>query len=107
MISIIRWLLGYVKFTFLNGFTEGFINDCFKNNLNIRNISEIENGITASADIKTYFRLHRIAFRHGGALLNEKDCRFSCIRLKIGGEFLSVWHFPFFLYRLWEDLSGM
>ncbi len=47
MISIIRWLLGYVKFTFQNGFTEGFINDCFENNLNIRNIAEIENGITA------------------------------------------------------------
>lgn len=66
MISIIRWLLGYVKFTFENGFTEGFINDCFKNSLNIRDIVEIQNGIEAKADIKTYVQLHRFALRHGG-----------------------------------------
>lgn len=93
MISIIRWLLGYVKFTFLNGFTEGFINDCFKNNLNIKDIAETENGITASADIKTYFRLHRIAFRHGG--------RVKAVKRK---------GLPFFLHPLknrWGILVGM
>lgn len=84
MISIIRWLLGYVKFTFLNGFTEGFINDCFKNNLNIRGISEIENGITAAADIKTYFKLQRIAFRHGGRVkvVKRKGLPFFFLPLK-------------------------
>lgn len=66
MIRIIRWILGYVKFTFQNGFSEGFINDCFKNNLNIKDIAKTENGISAKTDIKTYFKLHHIALRHGG-----------------------------------------
>lgn len=93
MIRIIRWLLGYVKFTFQNGFTEGFINDCFKNNLNIKDIAETENGITAAADVKTYFQLHRIAFRHGG--------RVKAVKRK---------GLPFFLHPLknrWGILAGI
>jgi len=66
MISMIRWFLGYIVFVFENGFTEGFINDCFENHIHLKDISQKGNGISAKTDIKTYFRLHRIAFRHGG-----------------------------------------
>lgn len=68
MISFIRWLLGYIKFSFKKGFAEGFINDCFENNLRLRDISQEDDGITAVTDIKTYFKLHRSAFRHGGVI---------------------------------------
>lgn len=68
MISFIRWLLGYVKFSFKNGFTEGFINDCFNKNINLKDIAQNADGITAKTDIKTYFQLHRIALHHGGTI---------------------------------------
>ncbi len=84
MISLIRWLLGYVKFSFENGFTEGFINDCFENEINIKDISQNDNGITAKTDVKTYFKLHRIAFRHGGKIkvIKRKGLPFLLLPLK-------------------------
>ncbi len=60
IIRFIRWLLGYVEFSFSGGFAEGFINDCFENKINIKDIAEGKNEITAKSDIKTYFGLHKI-----------------------------------------------
>lgn len=84
MISIIRWLLGYIIFVFENGFTEGFINDCYENNINLKDISQRQNGISAKTDIKTYFQLHRIAYRHGGKIkaVKRKGLPFLLLPLK-------------------------
>lgn len=68
MIKFFRFLLGYVDFEFKKGFSEGFINECFENGVEIQNISLTENGFTAICRIGTYKKLHRIALRHGGCV---------------------------------------
>lgn len=84
MISLIRWLLGTVKFSFENGFAEGFMNECFEKNINLKNITQNETGFTASADIKTYFGLHRIALHHGGKIkvMKRRGLPFLLLPLK-------------------------
>lgn len=66
MVRLLRWLLGYVVFTFSDGFCEGFINKCYEKGLNIYDIRRTKKGITACCRPKSYFFLHRIALAHGG-----------------------------------------
>ena len=61
MVRLLRWLLGYVVFTFSDGFCEGFINECYEKGLNIYDIRRTKKGITACCRPKSYFFLHRIA----------------------------------------------
>lgn len=66
LIKFFNWFFGYVVFTFSGGFTDGFINRCYHEKINIKDISA-ENGVlTARCSIGAYKRLHRIAFRSGG-----------------------------------------
>ena len=66
MIKLFRFLLGYVEFEFINGFSEGFINDCFEKEILIQNITLCENGFNAICRISTYKQLHKIALKNGG-----------------------------------------
>lgn len=66
MIKLFRFLLGYVEFEFINGFSEGFINECFEKEILIQNITLCENGFKAICRINTYKKLHKIALKHGG-----------------------------------------
>lgn len=66
MIKFFRLLFGYVHFKFSGGFSEGFINECFKNDIPIENITADDDGFNAVCSIKTYKKLHKIAFAHGG-----------------------------------------
>lgn len=66
LIKLINWLSGYVIFTFSGGFTDGFINRCFQEKINIKNIVNHKNGVTARCSIKAYKRLHTLALRSGG-----------------------------------------
>lgn len=66
LVRLLYFLLGSVKFTFTGGFPDDFINECYNNNINIKNIIYIDNAITAEAGIKSYKRLHRIAYSCGG-----------------------------------------
>lgn len=66
LIKFINWFFGYVVFTFSGGFTDGFINRCYAEKINIKNII-CENGtVTARCSINAYKRLHKIALRSGG-----------------------------------------
>ena len=68
MIRLFRFLLGYVEFEFKNGFSEGFINECFEKEILVQNITLCENGFNAICRISTYKKLHKIALRHGGRI---------------------------------------
>ncbi|MFQ8670637.1 MAG: sporulation protein YqfD [Eubacterium sp.] len=76
MIKLFRFLLGYVEFEFINGFSEGFINECFEKEILIQNITLCENGFNAICRISTYKKLH-IALKNGGGVLKKHGCLFS------------------------------
>lgn len=66
LIRFINWFFGYVVFSFSGGFTDGFINLCYEEKINIKNII-CENGtVTARCSINAYKRLHRVALKSGG-----------------------------------------
>lgn len=66
MVYFFRLFLGFVRFEFHGGFYENFLNECFENKIDIKEICLIDGGFSALCSIKTYKTLHRIAFRHGG-----------------------------------------
>lgn len=66
MIKIFRLIFGYVEFCFKNGFSEGFINECFEKNIMLQNIIPNGDGFCAICSINTYKKLHKIALKHGG-----------------------------------------
>ena len=72
MVKILRWLIGYVSFTFINGFNEGFINDCYKSRYNIHNI-KTENGVLyGECPAALYPHLRKLAKNNGGRLKTVK-----------------------------------
>lgn len=68
MIRLFRWLFGYVSFTFKGGFFEGFVTDCFKEGIDIRDIARGGDYFLAYCNLKNYKKLHKIAVRHGGVV---------------------------------------
>lgn len=72
MIGLFRWLFGYVKFSFSKGFREGFLNDCFSEGIEIRDVELSDDGFTAYCNVKKYKLLHRIARLHGGVIKVQK-----------------------------------
>lgn len=84
MIRLFRFLFGYVEFSFKGGFCEGFINDCFKASLDVKNIIRTDDGILAIASVKTYKKLHHIAYKNGGkvAVIRRRGLPFFIAPLK-------------------------
>lgn len=72
LIRLLRWILGYVKFSYNGGFKENFLNDCYSKGINLKNISTSDDGICAEASIKVYKKLHKIALVHGGRVKIHK-----------------------------------
>ena len=68
LIRFFRWLFGYVKFSYSGGFKEDFINDCYQSGINLKNLCTRGDILLAETKIKTYKKLHRIAFAHGGTV---------------------------------------
>lgn len=66
MIGLFRWMFGYVRFSFTGGFAENFLTDCFADGIEIRDVRLVDGGFVACCNLKTYKKLHRYAFRHGG-----------------------------------------
>lgn len=66
MIGLFRWMYGYVKFSFTGGFSENFLTECFSDGIEIRDVRRTDEGFVAYCNLKTYKKLHRYAFRHGG-----------------------------------------
>lgn len=73
-VNLFRLFLGYVKFAFIGGFAEGFINDCYEKGFSLKNIRTKNNAIICETNIKTYMKLHRIAYKHGGKVKIIKKC---------------------------------
>lgn len=68
MTYLFSLLFGFVEFEFKGGFHENFINDCFKNGIDIKNVALTDDGFRAVCSIKTYKSLHRTALQHGGVV---------------------------------------
>ncbi|MFR2205533.1 MAG: sporulation protein YqfD, partial [Eubacterium sp.] len=64
LIKIINLLLGFVDFTFSGGFADGFINDCYNQKINVKNIVRRGDNIEASCGAAAYKRLHSAAVKN-------------------------------------------
>lgn len=84
MIYLFRWIFGYVKFSFKNGFSEDFITDCFAQGFELRDVEDCGEYITAVCNLKNYKKLHRIAYKHGGVvkIIKKKGLPFVLLPLK-------------------------
>lgn len=100
LVNLFRFIFGYVNFSFSGGFNEGFVNSCYNENLNLKKIKIKNNILTAQTDIKTYKKLHKIAFRHGGRvkITKKKGVPFITAPLKNRwGVFAGALFFVFFI----------
>lgn len=68
LIKLINLISGYVIFTFTGGFADKFINLCYEENINIKNIIYSEKALTARCSINSYKKLRKIAQKSGGRL---------------------------------------
>lgn len=84
MIRLFAWLSGYVNFRFSNGFVEGFINDCYNEEICITSICSNDNAIDARCATRDYIKLHRIALNNGGRLkiIKKNGVIFPLLKLK-------------------------
>ena len=84
MYKLIRWLIGYVSFSFYSGFSEGFINDCYSKKLNIKNVTVKDGTLYAECPSLLYPYLRSTARKNGGRLrINEKHgALFSLSKIK-------------------------
>ncbi len=84
MINFLRWIFGYVKFEFSNGFTEGFINTCYEYGIGIFNIIRLEDKVTACCPLKRYKDLHLAAKINGGKIkpLKKRGVIIPFLKLK-------------------------
>ena len=100
LIKLFRWLFGYVKFSYSGGFKEDFINDCYRAGINLKNLCRRGDILLAETGIKTYKRLHRFAFAHGGKvkIIKRKGLPFLLSPLNNRwGLFAGVVFFVFFI----------
>lgn len=100
LIRFFRWLLGYVKFSYIGGFREDFINDCYEHGIYLKNICVKNGDLTAEVKIKTYKALHRIAFSHGGRVKIFKRRGFPFLLSPLNnrwGFFVGVLYLVFFV----------
>lgn len=68
MLKLIRWLIGFVEFSFTGGFNEGFINACFEKGLNISGVKNENGTLFAECPAALYPYLRALAKEHGGRL---------------------------------------
>ena len=84
MIRLFRWIFGYVRFYFKNGFTEDFLSQCFKEGIELRQIKAADDYITAECNLKNYKKLHKIAHNSGGItrVIDKRGLPFILLPLK-------------------------
>lgn len=54
-----------MEFSFSGGFSNDFLDDCFRSRLNVFGV-KFDKNLTARCSVQAYKYLHKIAFRHGG-----------------------------------------
>ena len=84
MISLMRWLIGFVKFRFYGGFCDGFLNACIAAGEPLRNICRDGTELSAECPASHYLALSRLAKQHGGRLkvLRRKGIVFPFLKIK-------------------------
>ena len=84
MISLIRWLIGFVQFRFYGGFTDGFLNACIAAGEPLRNVCRDGAELSAECPASHYLVLSRLAAQHGGRLkvLRRKGLVFPFLKIK-------------------------
>lgn len=84
MIYLFGWLLGYVEFSFKNGFAEDFLTDYFNRKIGLHDVKKSGDFITAACASRVYGRLHRIALAHGGKIkiIKKRGLPFLLLPLK-------------------------
>ena len=68
MVSFFRWLIGFVKFRFEDGFADGFLNDCCGGEPALRDVHFEDGVLVGKCAAYQYLSLCRIAKLHGGRL---------------------------------------
>ena len=84
MVRLIRWLLGYVKFTFSGGFSDGFVNSCFEEKINVHSLKIDKNILYGECLAKDYFKLHSLARKSGGKtkIIKKRGVIFPLLKLR-------------------------
>lgn len=70
--KLFRLFIGYVTFSFKKGFSNDFINDCFRSGIVLSNVRMNGDTLFADCTAREYMKLHRIAHAHGGVVKIEK-----------------------------------
>jgi similar to stage IV sporulation protein len=84
MVNFIRWIIGYVDFKFSKGFSQGFINGCFDEKINIKDLKPDGNELKGCCLAVEYKKLHRIAHKNGGVveITKKHGPIFSLLKIK-------------------------
>ena len=83
MVNLARWILGYVKFVFIGGFNDGFVNMCYEEKINVHSLKENGGELCGECLAREYIRLHSIARKNGGRIKIIKKYGFIFPLLKL------------------------
>ena len=83
MVRFFRWLLGYVKFSFSGGFTDGFVDNCYQNKINVHNLKNNKGLVYGECLARDYELLHIPARKSGGKIKIIKKCGLPFFLLKL------------------------
>ena len=84
MVRLFWWFLGYVKFCFLGGFIDGFINQCYEEKINIQKLKTKNGVLYGECLAHEYIKLHSVARNNGGKtrVIKKHGFIFPLLRLK-------------------------
>lgn len=84
MVKLLRWLWGFVSFSFSNGFIDGFVNDCYEQGINVQSLRREDTVLYGMCSAKNYKLLHSIAHKNAGVIRITKKhgLLFPLLKLK-------------------------
>ncbi|MBE6816313.1 MAG: hypothetical protein E7520_01260 [Ruminococcaceae bacterium] len=84
MVRLIRWVIGFVRFCFFDGFADGFLNACIAAGEPLRNVHRDGAKLYADCPASHYLALSRLARAHGGRLkvVKRKGMVFPFLKMK-------------------------
>lgn len=68
MVKLLRWLWGFVEFSFSGGFIDGFVNDCYENGINVQSLKRDDTVLNGRCSARNYKLLRKIAKKNAGVL---------------------------------------
>lgn len=84
MVRFFRWLLGYVKFSFSDGFTDGFVDECYQNKINVHGLKNKGSVLYGECLARDYMLLHSPARNNGGKIriIKKRGLVFLLLKLR-------------------------